>query len=59
MTQTNKEKQESFRARRAMMGLTEVRGLYLPPEMHKALRETAHEMLSALTDVKTDKGLSK
>lgn len=43
--QSNKEKQEAFRARRAMLGMTEVRGIYLPPELHAALKDEATKML--------------
>lgn len=42
---TSKEKQEAFRARNAMLGLTEVRGIYLPPEKHKELKEYARKLL--------------
>lgn len=45
--QSSKEKQESFRARNAMLGLTEVRGIYLPPELHAKLKEAAKAMLAA------------
>lgn len=46
MPQTSKEKQESFRARNAMLGLTEVRNIYLPPALHPELKATAKRMLS-------------
>jgi hypothetical protein len=39
--QTAAERQRDLRARRAMLGLTEVRGIYLPPEKHKDLRRLA------------------
>ena len=39
--QTTKDRQESLRARRAMLGQTEVRGIYLPPELHAKLKEIA------------------
>jgi hypothetical protein len=42
---SNKEKQEAFRARQALQGLQEVRGIFLPPELHAALKETARRML--------------
>lgn len=41
MAQTNKEKQEAFRARQAMLGATEVRGIFLPPELHAELKAYA------------------
>ncbi len=44
MTQSNKEKQEAFRARNAMLGLTEVRGIFLPPEQHAKLKELAKKL---------------
>jgi hypothetical protein len=47
MPQSNKEKQEAFRARQAMLGLTEVRGIYLPPELHQKLKDEARRMLDA------------
>lgn len=43
MPQTSKEKQEAFRARNAMLGKTEVRGIFLPPEQHAALKKLARE----------------
>jgi hypothetical protein len=45
MAQTSKEKQEAFRARQAMLGLKEVRGIYLPESLHPALKEYAQQML--------------
>jgi hypothetical protein len=42
--QTNKEKQEAFRARNAMLGMTEVRGIYLPPALHAKLKELAKKL---------------
>lgn len=45
MPLTTSQKQEAFRARKAMLGYTEVRGIYLPPELHKALREAAKVLL--------------
>jgi hypothetical protein len=45
MPQTNKEKQDAFRARQAMLGLSEVRGIYLPPELHAELKAHAKRML--------------
>jgi hypothetical protein len=43
--QSNREKQQDFRARMALLGMREVRGVYLPPELHGALKEKASEML--------------
>lgn len=47
MPLSSKEKQEAFRARNAMLGLTEVRGIYLPPEKHAELKEMARKLLEA------------
>lgn len=43
--QTNAQRQAALRQRRAAEGLTEVRGVYLPPPMHKALKEYAKKLL--------------
>lgn len=45
MPQTTKDRQESLRARRAMLGQTEVRGIYLPPELHAEVKQIAKKML--------------
>jgi hypothetical protein len=45
MPQSSKEKQEAFRARQAMLGYTEVRGIYLPPQLHAALKFQAQALL--------------
>jgi hypothetical protein len=50
MTQSNREKQEAYRARQAMLGLTEVRGIYLPPELHQSLKDEARRMLAEKID---------
>lgn len=42
---TNSERQAALRQRRAAEGLTEVRGVYLPQPMHKALKEYAKKLL--------------
>lgn len=44
MPQSTKERQEALRARRAMLGMTEVRGIYLPPEMHAELKAYAKKL---------------
>jgi hypothetical protein len=44
MPQSSKEKQEAFRARNAMLGLTEVRGVYLPPALHAELKAHARKL---------------
>lgn len=43
--QTTKERQEAMRARRAMLGMTEVRGIYAPPSMHAAIKELARKLV--------------
>lgn len=45
MAQTNREKQEAFRARQAMLGHTEVRGIYAPPVLHAAIKEAARKLV--------------
>lgn len=46
--QSTKERQEAFRARRALLdGATEVRGIFLPPELHQALKEAAKKLAAA------------
>lgn len=42
--QTTKERQEALRARRLMLGMTEVRGVYLPPELHAELKAYAKKL---------------
>lgn len=44
--QSTQERQEALRARRALLGLAEVRGIYLPPDMHAAIKAQAAKMLS-------------
>lgn len=45
MAQSIRERQEALRARRAMLGMTEVRGIYLPPELHAKLKAEAARLL--------------
>jgi hypothetical protein len=47
MPKTSKEKQEDFRARQAMLGLKEVRGIFLPEALHASLKEHAAKLLRA------------
>lgn len=42
--QTVAQRQADLRARRAMLGLAEVRGIYLPKEQHKKLRAMAKKL---------------
>lgn len=44
MAQTNKERQEALRARRLMLGMTEVRGIYLHPDQHAELKAFAKKL---------------
>lgn len=45
MAMSSKEKQEAYRARQAMLGLKEVRGIFLPEPMHASLKDYAATML--------------
>ena len=45
--QSNREKQQDYRARQAMLGHKEVRGIYLPPDLHASLKEHAQKLLNA------------
>jgi hypothetical protein len=42
--QTTRERQEALRARRAMLGQTEVRGIYLHPDDHAAVKRYADRL---------------
>lgn len=41
---SNQERQEALRARRAMLGQTEVRGIYLHPDDHAAVKRYAKRL---------------
>jgi hypothetical protein len=41
---SNRERQEALRARRAMLGMTEVRGVYLHPDDHAKLKRYANRL---------------
>lgn len=43
--QTPAQRQEALRAKREMLGLTEVRNIYLPPALHPELKAIAKRML--------------
>lgn len=45
MPQSPKERQEALRVRRLMEGLTEVRGIYLPPDLHASLKAESKRLL--------------
>ena len=42
--QSTKERQEALRARRAIEGKTEVRGIYLPLDLHAELKAMAKKL---------------
>ena len=46
---TTAQRQEALRARRLAEGLTEVRGLYLAPDKHAALKKLAKTMTHKAT----------
>jgi hypothetical protein len=50
--QTTAQRQADLRARRAMLGLTEVRGIYLPKELHAELRRLAAKLRDKRNTVK-------
>jgi hypothetical protein len=45
---SSRERQEALRARRAMLGYTEVRGIYMPPELHGDLKALARDLVAKL-----------
>lgn len=45
MAKTNTERAQVLRARRAAEGLAEVRGIWAPPERHKAIKAAAARLL--------------
>jgi hypothetical protein len=53
MPQSNQERQEALRARRAMLGMTEVRGIYLHPDQHAELKAYARKLLKRSESVGT------
>jgi hypothetical protein len=44
MPQSTQERQEALRARRLMLGMTEVRGIYLHPSLHAELKAHARKL---------------
>lgn len=50
--QSTKERQEALRARRLLLGMTEVRGIYLPLELHAELKAEARRILKRSQSVK-------
>jgi hypothetical protein len=47
MTQpmTTAQRQQALRARREALGLTEVRGIYAPQALHKAIKDAARKLV--------------
>lgn len=54
MAKTVKERQEDLRARRLMEGMTEVRGVFLPPDLHATLKAEAKRLLKRRKAPKKD-----
>lgn len=44
---TPAQRQEDLRARRMLLGMTEVRGIYAPPEAHRSIKEAARKIVAA------------
>ena len=42
---TTAQRQAALRERRAAEGLAEVRGIYLPPQLHPAIKAAARKLL--------------
>lgn len=47
MALSEKERQADLRARRAIDGLAEVRGLWLPPALHERIKQQAARLRDA------------
>jgi hypothetical protein len=46
MPKSSQERQQAYRARKVILdGMTEVRGIYLPPDLHAAIKKLAADML--------------
>jgi hypothetical protein len=56
MPQSTKERQEALRARRLMLGMTEVRGIFLPPELHAELKKEAARLRKRIDSAKSKPG---
>ncbi len=55
--QTSKEKQQDYRARMTLLGMKEVRGIYLPPELHAKLKQIARkQQVSTAREVQPEEG---
>jgi hypothetical protein len=52
LPQSAKERQEAYRARQAMQGMTEVRGIFLPPERHQQLKDYAAKLAAKCEPVR-------
>lgn len=44
MTATSREKQQDYRARMVLLGLREVRGIFLQPDLHAELKAYARKL---------------
>lgn len=58
MPMTNKDKQAAYRQRQAEQGLQEVRGIFLPPELHAELKAHAAKLLKRKQRVVSEIGRS-
>ena len=47
MALSNQQKQQALRKRRASEGLKELRGVWMPPELHKEAKELIKELLAS------------
>jgi hypothetical protein len=57
--QSTRERQEALRARRAMLGYTEVRGIYMPPELHADLKALARDLTDKLERLRAKRQASE
>jgi hypothetical protein len=49
MPLSSKEKQQDYRARMRLLGMQEVRGIFLPPAMHAALKAYARKLAESVS----------
>lgn len=59
MAQTTQQRQEALRARRAMLGYIEVRGVYMPPELHADLKALARDLVAKLERLRAQRQASE
>lgn len=48
LAMTSAQRQRNLRAKRAKQGMAEVRGIYLPPELHADIKALARAMVEKL-----------